>query len=282
MRRITLLTICVVLLCLGAAQAQKCITENPDQAVEQLLFFHLVQQADLDSASLVDILDGYKMYHATMDAMLANRVKLTSEIKEAVAANKGGYELKGKLDSLMSLDQKVLAANQEAVREAASLVSPMVQAQLYLLVSNRDSVIAEARAALVGTPVCAKAAAEAAPAAVKEQAPEEIALAGVKTFVEKLSAKDVKTAMAMVSDKFENVEYGDKAGLQMFLEGAADAGYLDDIEVDMKDAKVKVNGDSATVYPIDINGSFGSATLEVVCGKADGTWKLTGLEISGI
>ena len=282
MRKIAVFSVCVMLLCLGAAQAQKSIVENPDQAVEQLLFFQLVQQADLDSASLVDVLEGYKMYHETTDSMLANRVKLTNEIREAVAANKGGYELKGKLDALMSLDQKILAANQEAIREAATLVSPIVQAQLYLLVSNRDSMIAEARAALAGTPVCAKAAVEAAPAAAKEQAPEEIALAGVRTFLEKLAAKDVKAAMAMVSDKFTNDEYGDKEGLQLFLENAADAGYLDGVEVEMKDAKVKLSGDSATVYPVDINGSFGSATAEIVCCKVDGTWKLSGLEISGI
>ena len=294
MRKVFVGALCVLLLCVGAAQAQKSIAENPDQAMEQMLFFRLVQQANLDSGSLAEVLDGYKLYHTAMDPMMENREKLSNEIKEAVSTNKGGYELKDKLSSLMSLDQKIFDANQQAIKEAGTLVNPVVQAQLYLLIYNRDAMIAEARASLAcacttslaeAAPAAAKAAApaaEAAPAAVKEAAPEEVILQGVKAFTEKMVAQDVKGVMALVSDKFTNIEYGDKAGLQDFIQNAADAGYLTGLEVGMKGASVKLDGDKATVQPIEINGSFGGASLALQLGKVDGAWKLTGLNIEGL
>jgi hypothetical protein len=287
MRKTAVLTMWVVLLCLGAAQAQNSLIDNPDQAVEQMLFFRLVQQANLDAGSMAEVFDGYTRYHAAMDPLMASREKMGNEIKEAVAANRGGYELKEKLNALMSLDEKIMTANQLAIREAGTLVNPLVQAQLYLLIYNRDSMIAEARASLAGpcecaTPAPATAPAAAVPAAVKEASPEEVIMQGVKGFADKLVAQDVTAATAMVSDKFANMEYGDKAGLVDFLQNAADAGYLTDLEVTVDDAEVKVAGDKATVSPVVVTGSFGEVTLTMELTKADGAWKLTGLEAEGL
>lgn len=294
MRKVLVGTLCVILLGMGAAQAQQSIAENPDLALEQLLVFRLVQQADLDPSSMAEVFGGYQQYREGMDAMREKRAALLSEIKDAIAANKGGYELTQKVNSLMSLDQQILSAGQQGVREAGTLLDAVTQAQLYLLVSERDRAIADARAALGGTPVCPKAALAECPKAaqaaaaekVAEAAPEidpkELILQGVKTFGDKLTAADVPGTMAMVSDSFAHYEYGDKAGLQEFLQGAADMGYLSGLDVSVKDAEVKVEGDKATVYPVEISGSFGSATLELVLGKANGTWALTGLDISGI
>ena len=306
MRKIFIVTVIALLLSLGAAQAQKGLIENPDQAVEQMLFFRLVQQANLDADSMTQVLEGYTRYHATIDPLMASRGKLSSEIKEAVSTNIGGKELKEKVSALMNLDQDILEVNQQVLKDAGTLQNPMIQAQAYLLIYNRENMIAEARASLAGpcacnTPVAAAApaaaalpaaaaapvaAAPAAPAevipAVKEATSEEKIMEGVKVFADKLAAQDVKAATVMVSDKFTNMEYGDKAGLQDFLQSAADAGYLADLEVTIKDAKVKVDGEKATVSPVVVKGSFGEATLNMELAKADGAWKLVGLEIEGI
>jgi len=297
MRKIAMLTACVVLLCLGVAQAESAVIGNPDQAVEQMLFFRIVQQANLDSGSMAEIFDGYTRYHAMMDPLLTSREKMTNEVKEAAAANKGGYELKEKLNALLELDRQIFEANQEAIKAAGTVVNPAVLAQLYLLVYNRESMIAEARSTLAGpcacttltpaaapaaVPVAVPAVPAAAPVAEKEVAPEEAIMAVVKTFSEKLAAKDVKGVMGLVSDKFTNMEYGDKAGLQDFVQNAADAGYLDGLEVVLKGAGVKVEGDKAKVQPVEVNGSFGGATLELHFGKVDGAWTLVGLNIEGV
>lgn len=281
-------TVCLGMLCaalllgMGSAQAQKSIADNPDAAVEQLLVFRLIQQANLDSSTLAEVFDGYQQYQQGMGALQEKRAALKAEIKAAIDANKGGWELSDKVNSLMALDQQIMAVNQQAIRDAGSVLDAAAQAQLYLLVSDRAAAIAEARTALIGAPAAAPAAQAVAAEAVKAPTDEEALLAGLKDFVTKLIAQDIKGAMGGVSDTFTNYQYGDKAGLQEFLQSAADMGYLSGLEVDTNEAKVKVEGEKATIYPVEIKGSFGSATLEMQLGKINGEWKLVGLDIQGV
>ncbi len=112
--------------------------------------------------------------------------------------------------------------------------------------------------------------------------PEEAILGQTIVYFNKLVNKDLDGAMAGISDKFEHSEYGSKAKVKAFLEEAKQAGYLDDLRLIMDYAEVKFEGDKAVVYPVDVESSFGSITLELTCTKEGDTWKLTTMDIFGI
>ena len=114
------------------------------------------------------------------------------------------------------------------------------------------------------------------------KSPEEQIKAKIDGWKTAMVAKDIKGIMASFSEKFENDEWGDKAGAQQFISDAIDAGYLDGVEISDKDAKTKVEGDKATVYPIDLSGSFGSITLELALAKEKAGWMVVGVEASGL
>jgi hypothetical protein len=114
------------------------------------------------------------------------------------------------------------------------------------------------------------------------KSPEELIKAKIDAWKTAMVAKDIKGIMANFSDKFENDEWGDKAGAERFISDAIDAGYMDGIEIADTDAKIKVEGDKGTVYPIDISGSFGSITLELALTKEKAGWMVTGVEASGL
>ncbi len=116
----------------------------------------------------------------------------------------------------------------------------------------------------------------------KKVSPEEAVTAQVNKFAEAMKAKNIDGIMAVFSEKFEHYEWGDKAGAREFLQQAVDVGYLDGLEVDLSKMQVKVDGATATVYPIDIRGNFGSTTVELVFTNENGNWLVTGLDASDI
>jgi len=93
-------------------------------------------------------------------------------------------------------------------------------------------------------------------------------------------AKDIDTLLTYYSDDFSHYEFGDKAGLKEFLEGAKDMGYLDGLEVGMEQAETTIEGDTATIYPVVIEGPFGSTEIEFSSKKEAGTWKIIGMDIA--
>lgn len=92
-------------------------------------------------------------------------------------------------------------------------------------------------------------------------------------------AEDVDATLPLVADDFEHYEWGDKAGMAEFLQEAADMGYLEDGEVSFDDTEITIEGDVATVYPVDYSASFGSATIEFTLTKRDGGWIITGMDV---
>ena len=125
-------------------------------------------------------------------------------------------------------------------------------------------------------------AAEEAPATAPAPKPEEAILTQAKVFLDKLAAKELDAAMAAVSDKFEHYEYGSKAELRSFLDEAVQAGYVDDLKIITDDTEVKIEGDKAVIYPVDVEGLFGSFTLELTCQKEGDSWMVSTLDIFGI
>ena len=59
--------------------------------------------------------------------------------------------------------------------------------------------------------------------------------------------------------------------------------YAKDVKIITDDTEFEREGDTVTVYPVDVEGDFGSVTLEFEAQlEEDGAWRIIGLDISGI
>ena len=94
-------------------------------------------------------------------------------------------------------------------------------------------------------------------------------------------AGDLDKAMAVFSDKFKNVEQGDKAGVKAYLKDAFDAGYLKNMELDTSKAKTDIDKKkkTATMSGITITARFGTATVDLNLAKEGANWLVTGMKI---
>jgi hypothetical protein len=97
-------------------------------------------------------------------------------------------------------------------------------------------------------------------------------------------AKEIDKFITYFSDSFAATgsAFFDKAGFKEFLDGAKESGVLDGLEIDLKDAKTTIQKDIATVAPVHIRVSLGAPEVAFTAKKEKGTWKITGMEISGV
>ncbi|MFM1918735.1 MAG: hypothetical protein RLZZ303_369 [Candidatus Hydrogenedentota bacterium] len=160
------------------------------------------------------------------------------------------------------------------LQERISKMSAEQQAALLILLNS----------GAVGGEAAAPAEAPAAPAA--ETDPKQALLTGISTILDAAKKEDLDTVMALVSEDFEHPQLGDKAGLREFLQGAIDMGYIemyaDDTEVSTEDTEFEEDGEELIIYPIDVEGPWGSATLEFVAKQEGGAWKIVGVDASGV
>lgn len=112
--------------------------------------------------------------------------------------------------------------------------------------------------------------------------PEEAVLAVLTDMGNAATAGDLDKVMTYFSEDFEHYEYGDKAGWKQFQQDAVDQGYWEGIEFDGSEAEIKIDGDSASVYPVDVTGAFGSLTFEYILKNEDGTWRIVEFDVSGL
>jgi hypothetical protein len=112
--------------------------------------------------------------------------------------------------------------------------------------------------------------------------PEEAVAKKIDTFNSGLKAQDIELIMAPFSENFEHYEYGDKEGIQDFLQQAIDMGYLEGIEMSLEDAEYTQDGGKLSVYPIDLAGAFGSVTMELTFTEEAGGWFITTMDASGM
>ena len=87
-----------------------------------------------------------------------------------------------------------------------------------------------------------------------------------------LGDQDIEKMMSSYSEDFESDQGGDLAATKDFLTSAKEGGLLDGLEVDQSAMETTITGDTAEVGPVDLEGSFGSMTLEFDLEKRDGTW----------
>jgi hypothetical protein len=148
------------------------------------------------------------------------------------------------------------------LQEKVAALSTEQQAALYLLLSQLTD-------------------GEAAPA-VAEASPEEIITEGIQNFFEAAKVGDDETLLSFFSEDFRHFMFGDREGLKGYLADARGMGYLDGIEVDMSYAEFKEEDGKITVYPVDVQGSFGLITFEYVLRPEDGTWRVIELDVEGL
>ena len=94
-----------------------------------------------------------------------------------------------------------------------------------------------------------------------------------------LEAQDVDKMMAPYSDAYEGQRGEGKEGTRQFLEGMIDQGYLEDIDMDIFGAEIKIESDKATVGPIKYAGNWGEMqTMRTLKKENDGVWRVVGIE----
>lgn len=114
-----------------------------------------------------------------------------------------------------------------------------------------------------------------APAAPAGPSDEELIGNLILSTIEALEAKDIDKMLMVYSDDFSS-DQGDKAAMKEFLTGAASQGFLDDMESNTDNLEITVDGDTATVSGVSVEGAFGMLDLGFDLAKRDGQWVITG------
>jgi len=277
-----------VLVCMFAFTV---VAQANDAMVEKVVLLQFIEEAGVSDYDLTEILQGYEQYRSMMDDMEAERAEASAALAAALEAGKTGSDIMSLTEDLMELDMDILEAKQSAVSEAGSVLGAEAVGKLYMALMDMDAVKAKLIADLSGAPAaaacpCPMAGTPACPTAASAPAaavkPEDAIMERVMVFLNKLADKDLDGAMAAVADDFEHYDFKTKADLRAFLDDAIATGYLDDIEIKTEDAEIKIDGNKATVYPVDIEGTFGTVTLELVGELRDGKYMLTTLDAFGI
>jgi len=93
-----------------------------------------------------------------------------------------------------------------------------------------------------------------------------------------MEAKDIDKIMAVHSEKFESSEATGKEQQRDTLAGYIDAGYLDDAEVKLEAAEIKIENGKASVTGGELVTGMGALEIEFELQKEDGAWLITGFE----
>lgn len=306
----------VVLLAATLAFSGIALAESTssDAALEMTMLMQFAEEVGLGDYELIDVLAGYREYRSMMDGYTKQRDEKEAALNAAIANNESGV-IAGLTRELMDVDMNIMRLQQSSVNQASALMDATSVAKLYLMVRDMDAAKEAFLKTLAGPPaidpctgvvapeqaeIAETAPAEAAPvaaapveaapvaAAPVETAPvaaentTEVLMNQAKEFLGKVAAKDLDGAMVAVSDNFEHYEYGSKEELKSFLDEAKQSGFLDELKIITDDTEVKIEGDKAVIYPVDVEGFFGSFTLELTCQKEGDKWMVTTMDIFGI
>ena len=114
------------------------------------------------------------------------------------------------------------------------------------------------------------------------ETPEEGAMKTVAAYVAAAEVADLDTLMAQISENFNHYEVGSKSGYRAFLDQVKAEGMLEDISGDLEEAEATLKGEVVTVYPVELEGIFGTVTMEFELKNEDGTWRIVGMDMSGV
>ncbi|MDP2324047.1 MAG: hypothetical protein Q8N51_08460 [Gammaproteobacteria bacterium] len=114
------------------------------------------------------------------------------------------------------------------------------------------------------------------------ESPEAGAMKTVAAYVKAAEAADLDTLMAQISENFNHYEVGNQSGYRAFLEQVKGEGMLEDIAGDLEHAEAALEGEIVTVYPVELEGIFGTVTMEFELKNEDGTWRIVGMDMTGV
>ena len=112
----------------------------------------------------------------------------------------------------------------------------------------------------------------------KGMSDEEQIKAQMQEGVQAIQAKDYDVFSKNLAESFYSSAVGDRDDLLDYLKNADEMGFLDGVEIDLSQAAIVVEGATATVDPVYVDGTFGSLTLNFEGAKENGAWVITGLE----
>lgn len=275
-------TMMCLMLALTAGLAGLAYAAEPAAGQKALLqkveLLRLAEELGLDESAGLRLLTEFNEHHARMQGLCAKRAALAGQLD-------AGSDARAVLDGLMDLDDQILDLQLDTFERMSRELNTYQQARLYLfLMPGSDGVESTPRPA-TAAPVPAVSAAPAAadePAAVEPAGDEAEIAALVQELKMALEALDIDAVMKVFSEQFAHPEVGGKEEARYLLEMGMDMGYADDGEVYTDYMKIQLDGDTATVYPIELSAPAGAVTLELVLGKDNGKWLIRGLNVDGL
>jgi ketosteroid isomerase-like protein len=94
-----------------------------------------------------------------------------------------------------------------------------------------------------------------------------------------LEAQDLDKMVEPYSDDYEGESGEGKEGVRQFLKGMMDEGVLEDVEMDISEAEIEIEGDEATVGPIRYSSDdFEIEMMRTLKKESDGVWRVVGTE----
>ena len=192
-----------------------------------------------------------------------------------------------------SLKKRVMLAGFAGAFALVAMMTPAfaqesVSSRLLTLVSKLS---AEQQAALLtflstnGQAAATGDAAAAPAAAAGNMIPNPVATMAesIKALKEAALKGDADGMIAGVSENFQQSQIGGKDALRTALQGLIAAGqlaeYAKDTEITVEKATIKLIKDKAEIYPVDVTGPWGAATLSLTAQLESGAWKIVGAEL---
>ncbi len=283
-----------VFTCMIVALVAFCgVAYGSDALVEKVILLRVAEELEMMDYELVEVLQEYNLYREQMDGLTTQRAEKAAALEAALAAEDGAFPYAATNRELMDLDMRMLRMKQMAVNDAGQVMPANIVSKLYLAISDPAKAKAELVAKLTDTamlpcgmpppcPLAAQSDAACPAAAEAAVSPEDAVQEQCMLFMNKIVEKEIEDAANALADDFDHHEYGGKEDIAFFLEQALFMGYLDDLRIVTDDTEITIEGDKAKVYPIDLQGMFGSVTLELILENRDGKWQITGMDAVGL
>lgn len=93
-----------------------------------------------------------------------------------------------------------------------------------------------------------------------------------------VEAKNVDGVYETLSPNFTSSVFGDYSEFRESFAGFVEEGNLEGAAADLEGAQITIEDGKATVYPVDVEGGFGSATLRLQFQQVGGKWRIVSME----
>ncbi len=114
------------------------------------------------------------------------------------------------------------------------------------------------------------------------QSDEDMIRATVGKVKTALESQNLDMLMETFSEDFEHPEVGGKAEGREMLQMGIEMGYADEGEVYLEDMEIEIDGETATVYPVDLSGPPGSISVELTLQKEEDGWLIIYIDAEGV